>query len=237
MQTNGALRARRRRIEGERTALAASIFNLGKVILASESPRRLQLLRLAGCDCAVFAHPIDETRQSGEAPHAYCLRMAIEKNRAARQALARRGPKGAPADLDASLPLVSGDTAVVADNDVLGKPKDRNDAKRMLAKLAGRSHLVLSAVCVSTAHFEKADLSVSEVSFDALSDETIDAYLDLGEYAGKAGAYAIQGAAQVFVKKISGSHSGVMGLPLREAAALIAEAARSRAENGGPSVP
>lgn len=221
--------------------MAASIFNLGKVILASESPRRLQLLRLAGCDCAVFAHPIDETRQIGEAPHAYCLRMAIEKNRAARQALrqalAQRGPKSALADLDPSLPLVSGDTAVVADNEVLGKPKDRNDAKRMLAKLAGRSHLVLSAVCVSTAHFEKAELSVSEVSFDALSDETIESYLDLGEYAGKAGAYAIQGAAQVFVKKISGSYSGVMGLPLREAAALIAEAAQSRAENGGPSAP
>ena len=113
----------------------------------------------------------------------------------------------------------------------------RASAEELARDMPGRSHLVLSAVCVSTAHFEKADLSVSEVSFDALSDETIDAYLDLGEYAGKAGAYAIQGAAQVFVKKISGSHSGVMGLPLREAAALIAEAARSRAENGGPSVP
>jgi septum formation protein len=183
------------------------------IYLASQSPRRRELLAQVGVRFQVLPVEVDETPRPGEAAEALVCRLALEK---ARAGLGLR-PAGDPS------PVLGADTEVVVDGQVLGKPRDEEDAAAMLARLSGRSHQVLSAVALANGQHEGGRLSVSTVWFRATRAEDRAAYCATGEPLDKAGAYAIQGLAAVFVERIEGSYSGVMGLPLFETAELLAE--------------
>ncbi len=179
--------------------------------LASQSPRRRELLARFGLPFGVITLEITEQRQPGEAPDDYVRRVAREKAGAGLLQVV-----ATPAAV-----VLGADTEVVLDGEVFGKPRDRDDAAAMLHRLSGRTHRVLSAVSLVSAGQEAQALSESEVTFANLDSQTIDAYIASGEYEGKAGAYAIQGAAQAFIPHLSGSYSGVMGLPLYETGRLL----------------
>jgi septum formation protein len=198
------------------------------VILASSSPRRTALLAQIGVAHRVLPADIDETRLPGESPRACVQRLAEAKAR--RVATAHAAETGAAAVLGA-------DTAVVLDDDMLGKPRDRADALAMLARLSARTHRVLSAVAVLAHGKVTAALSDSRVRFRALSVAECTSYWDSGEPRDKAGAYAIQGLGAVFVAELCGSYSGVMGLPLFETAQLLRAAGvtMTSRSNPGPS--
>jgi septum formation protein len=179
-----------------------------RLILASASPRRLELLaRLGVTPDAVRPCDIDETPRKGEVPMRYAGRMAAEKAAAAAEA--------------GSLVLAA-DTVVAAGRHILPKTEDENEARAMLTLLSGRRHRVLSAVTLLAGDGRaRHRLSTSIVTFKRLTQEEIAAYLATGEWRGKAGAYAIQGRAEALVRFLAGSHSGVMGLPLYETRALL----------------
>jgi septum formation protein len=179
--------------------------------LASQSPRRRELLARFGLAFDVLDIDIPEQRQPGEDPERYVRRVAREKAGAGLSKIV-----ATPAAL-----VLGADTEVVLDGEVFGKPRDREDAAAMLHRLSGRTHHVLSAVSLASPGRETQALSVSEVTFANLDAATIDAYVVRGEWEGKAGAYAIQGAAQAFIPHLSGSYSGVVGLPLYETARLL----------------
>ena len=179
--------------------------------LASQSPRRRELLARLGLPFDVIDVDIPEHPGPGEAAEDYVRRVAREK--------AGAGLLQVSASPGAC--VLAADTEVVLDGRIYGKPVDAADAATMLRSLAGRSHRVLSAVYLVDAGREAEALSVSEVAFGALDEGLLGAYLDGGEWRGKAGAYGIQGAAQAFIAHLSGSHSGVMGLPLYETAGLL----------------
>ncbi|HHJ13187.1 MAG TPA: septum formation inhibitor Maf [Gammaproteobacteria bacterium] len=181
-----------------------------KIVLASASPRRRELLRQIGVPFLQQAAEIDETPRPAESPEDYVLRMALEK---ARSILAG----------GAEFPVLGADTAVVVGDTILGKPRDAGHATAMLRRLSGRGHQVLSAVVLTDPSREAHRLSVSKVWFRSLTDAEIRAYWQSGEPADKAGAYAVQGLGAVFIERIEGSYSGVMGLPLFETAQLLAE--------------
>ncbi|MGE4635337.1 MAG: Maf family protein [Arenicellales bacterium] len=182
--------------------------------LASQSSRRGELLRQAGFDFSVFVPEVDESTQPGESPQALVERLSRSKAQAATAAMA-----DAP-----SQPLVclGADTVVVADAQVLGKPGDAVRAEEMLSGLSGRSHEVLTAITVAAGLELHSRVVTSTVTFRQLSDQDIQAYCATGEPLDKAGGYAIQGFAAVFVQSLSGSYSAVMGLPLCETAGLLA---------------
>ena len=179
--------------------------------LASQSPRRHELLARLGLPFDVLDLEIPEQRQPGEPPEDYVRRVAREK--------AGAGLLKVVTVADAR--VLGADTEVVLDDEVFGKPRDADDAAAMLRRLSGRTHRVVSVVWLVSASRESQVVSISEVSFAALDEATIAAYIATGEWQGKAGAYAIQGAAQAFIAHLSGSHSGVMGLPLYETAQLL----------------
>ena len=179
--------------------------------LASRSPRRSELLSRLGIDFGVLDIDIVERREPGEVPEDYGRRVAREKAGAGLLQVV-----AAPGAI-----VLGADTEVVLDDEVFGKPRDDADAAAMLRRLSGRTHRVVTAVSVVSSSREAQALSVSEVSFAPLDDAQIAAYVSTGEPRGKAGAYAIQGAAQVFISHLSGSYSGVMGLPLHETANLL----------------
>jgi septum formation protein len=179
--------------------------------LASQSPRRRELLARFGLAFEVIVIDVPEQHRPGEAADDYVRRVAREKTRAG---LAKIG--AAPAAV-----VLGADTEVVLDGEIFGKPRDREDAAAMLHRLSGRTHHVLSGVSLASAERDAQALSVSEVTFANLDAAIIDAYVASGEWEGKAGAYAIQGVAQAFIPHLSGSHSGVMGLPLYETAQLL----------------
>ncbi len=179
--------------------------------LASKSPRRAELLARLGLDFGVLDLDIPEHRQPGEPAQEYVRRVAREK--AGAGLLQVMTVPGA---------LVLGaDTEVILEDEVFGKPRDAEDAAGMLRRLSGRTHLAVSAVSLVNAGREAQTMSVTEVSFMPLSDEDIAAYVASGQPMGKAGAYAIQGEAERFVRHLSGSYSGVMGLPLFETSQLL----------------
>jgi septum formation protein len=179
--------------------------------LASQSPRRRELLARLGVPFGVLEVDVPEVRAAGEPADDYVRRVAREK--AGAGLLEVVAVPGAV--------VLGGDTEVVLDDEVFGKPRDAADAAAMLRRLSGRTHRVLSAVALVSADREAQAVSVSEVTFDALDDAAIARYVDSGEPMGRAGAYAIQGYAEAFTARLSGSYSGVMGLPLRETAALL----------------
>jgi len=180
------------------------------IYLVSQSPRRRELLLQIGVEHEVLVADIDETPHIGEAAELYVTRMALEKARAGRESLAV---------LDK--PLLGADTSVVVDGVILGKPRDEVDAREMLHRLAGRRHQVVSAVALVGDQAEESRLSVSHVTFRDISDEEARAYWRSGEPADKAGGYGIQGLGALFIERLEGSYSGVMGLPLFETAALV----------------
>jgi septum formation protein len=185
----------------------------GTLVLASASPRRRELLTQIAVPHEVVAVDIDESALPGEAPVALALRLAREKAIAGRS---RDGGRRA---------VLGADTIVVLDGQVFGKPRDAADARRMLAALSGRSHLVISAVALALPGGAVNDaLSSTEVQMRPMTGAEIDAYWASGEPSGKAGAYAIQGGGAVFIQHIRGSYSGVMGLPLYETALLLQSA-------------
>jgi septum formation protein len=179
-----------------------------RLVLASASPRRLELLaRLGLKPDEVRPAEIDETPRRGERPAAYACRMAAEKAAAV----------AAPGSL-----VLAADTVVAAGRRILPKTEDEAEARATLALLSGRRHKVLSAVSLTDGNGRaRHRLSTSIVAFKRLSEEEIAAYLASGEWLGKAGGYAIQGRAEALVRFLSGSHSGVMGLPLYETRALL----------------
>jgi septum formation protein len=179
-----------------------------RLVLASASPRRLELLgRLGIVPDAVVATDIDETPRRGELPAVYARRMAAEKAAAAAE----------PGRL-----VLAADTVVAAGRRILPKTESEAEARSTLALLSGRRHRVLSAITLVDAEGKaRHRLSTSIVAFKPLSQADLDAYLASGEWRGKAGGYAIQGRAEALVRALSGSHSGVMGLPLYETRNLL----------------
>lgn len=181
------------------------------LILASASPRRRELLQQIGVDYRCEPADIDESRLPGETPANYVLRMAREKA----LAVASRYSPG-------EFAVLAADTSVVVDEDVLGKPLDHFDGLGMLARLSGRTHTVLTGICLHTRTGESlAEVVETGVSFVQLTREQCEAYLTTDEPWDKAGGYAIQGLAGAFVSAIDGSYSNVVGLPLTETWQLL----------------
>lgn len=179
--------------------------------LASVSPRRRELLAQIGVPHIVTGAHIDESHHSGERPHDYVQRMARTKAHTVWEQ-------------DLSLPVLGADTTVVLDGRVFGKPADRADALHMLALLSGRTHEVLTAVALASKEGLSMRVSVSAVRFRTIGADEMAAYWETGEPRDKAGGYAVQGLGAVFVESLTGSFSGVMGLPLFETFELLREA-------------
>jgi septum formation protein len=193
-----------------------------QIHLASKSPRRQQLLRQLGIDFDVLKlreapgrdRDIVEGARDAEPPLHYVERMARTKVGAGWQRMQQRKLPARP--------VLSADTEVVLDGVIFGKPAGADDAKRMLKRLSGQTHQVMTAVAVRWHERTEFELSISSVAFRRLTDEEIDHYVATGEPDDKAGAYAIQGKAAAFITRIDGSFSGVVGLPLAETAELLA---------------
>ncbi|MBO9713377.1 nucleoside triphosphate pyrophosphatase [Sphingomonas sp.] len=183
-----------------------------RLVLASTSPRRRELLaRIGAVPDRIAAPDVDEDVLPGELPRAYVLRVAIAKA----QAVAR----------EADEIVLAGDTTIAVGRRILAKPEDEADLRRMLGLLSGRRHHCLSAIClVGLDGKPRTRLSDTIVTFKRLTEQEIDWYVASGEGMGKAGGYAIQGRAEAFVRALSGSHSGVVGLPVFETRALLESA-------------
>ena len=182
-----------------------------KLILGSGSPRRLELLATLGVvPDAVLPPNIDETPHKGELPRPYCMRLAREKAWAV---------QASADDL-----VLCADTTVALGRRILGKPRDAGEAAAFLLQLGGRRHQVITAVALRLGDRLWQKDSVSVVRFKRLSDAELNAYLSSGDWQGKAGGYGIQGAAGAFIPWISGSYTGIMGLPVAETATLLAAA-------------
>lgn len=184
-----------------------------QVVLASASPRRQALLQQIGIACQQQAMDVDERQLSGEDPVAYVQRLARMKAEACWQR---------DAGMQSAV-IVAADTVVVVDGRVLGKPVDRADGLRMLASLSGRRHTVSTGVAVLSAQGMSLACVSTRVTMAAINEREAEAYWATGEPADKAGAYGIQGLGAVFVQGIEGSYSAVVGLPLMETAALLAQ--------------
>ncbi|UOO81295.1 Maf family nucleotide pyrophosphatase [Uruburuella testudinis] len=184
--------------------------------LASGSPRRRQILENLGYTIIRLSADIDETPHPSEPAGDYVIRMAREKNAAA-LAQWQKAHEGAPA-----YPVLTADTTVALNNCILGKPESAADARNMLQQLSGSVHQVLTAVCVHWQGQTSSVVQQSDVRFKNLSTAEIDAYINSGEPADKAGAYGIQGLGGIFVADLHGSFTGVMGLPVYETVGLLA---------------
>lgn len=180
-----------------------------QLILASQSPRRKQLLESLGLNIKCLPVDIDETPHKDENPKIYCERMAKEK---AQRAFAID---------DSDLPILASDTIVVFDNQILGKPRDEIHAKSTLKKLSGKTHYVMTSVAMMNSKKFLQKLSISKVQFKEISDTEINSYIMTKEPMDKAGSYGIQGYAGIWAKSIEGSYSGIMGLPLYETNELL----------------
>ncbi len=194
-----------------------------RIYLASRSPRRRELLTQIGVrfDLLLFrGNPREDTEVNedslpGETPDAYVLRVAQAKARFGADLLKRRPL--------VPHPVLAADTTLDVDGEIIAKPRDTADAESILARLSGRSHRVLTAIAMARGERIESRLSVSEVRFRTLGAEEIRRYVQTGDPMDKAGAYGIQGRAAIFVESISGSHSGIVGLPLCETALLLRE--------------
>jgi septum formation protein len=196
------------------------------IYLASRSPRRQQLLEQIGVSFRLLAPGDDEDAEAlervhpGEDPGKYVLRVTLAKAAAARERLARLGLPAAP--------ILVADTTVAIGGTILGKPADRAEALGMLTRLAGRTHRVITAVAVARGSTRTDTLvNVSRVTFARISRAELEAYVASGEPMDKAGAYGIQGSIARHVRRIEGSYSSIMGLPLYETARLLRDAGRS----------
>lgn len=192
-----------------------------RIYLASRSPRRRELLRQIGVSFELLllredprrGPDVNEAPRDGESPADYAFRVARAKAEAAARQTLQRGLR--------TYPTLGADTTVVLDDAIVGKPDNAQHAAQILRALSGREHQVISAVAIAWRDRIETALSVSTVEFRALSEDEIHGYVRFGEPFGKAGAYAIQGRAAIFIKRIAGSYSGIMGLPLAETAELL----------------
>jgi septum formation protein len=194
------------------------------VFLASASPRRRELLRQIGVAVQLLEIRVDEALLASEQPDSYVSRLAHAK---AEAGWTRR-------QVGAGAPVLAADTAVIVEGAILGKPKDQSDAAMMLGRLSGRSHEVLTAVALRADSGVESRLSRSVVSFRDISAAEAERYWHTGEPCDKAGGYGIQGFGAVFVASLSGSYSGVMGLPLYETAQLLESAGVVRWNRSAP---
>lgn len=199
--------------------MSASSSSHDFIYLASQSPRRRQLLEQIGVRHELLLPDDDEDAEaleavlSGESPSAYVERVTLAKLAAARARWRRRGLPAAP--------ILCSDTTVALGRQIMGKPVDAAHARAMLAELSGTEHRVITAVAVGTARRTELQVNTSRVRFGLLSAAQIDRYVASGEPMGKAGAYAIQSQAAAWIERISGSYSGIMGLPLYETALVL----------------
>jgi nucleoside triphosphate pyrophosphatase len=180
-----------------------------KLVLASRSPRRAELLKAAGFEFTVRVADVDETPRDGEAARDYVLRIAGEKARAVQAA--------------GDEVVLAADTTVVLGGEIMGKPADAADAARMLRALAGKRHEVITAICIRRGDDVKTDTASTAVWFAPLSDAEIADYVASGEPMDKAGAYGIQGLASKFIDRINGSYTNVVGLPVALTYRLLRE--------------
>ena len=180
--------------------------------LASASPRRQELLAQIGLPFALLPQQIDETVHANEAAEDYVLRMAREKAQAALQ----------DPGCTLGMPVLAADTSVVWQNKILGKPADINEALHMLTQLSGRRHQVMTAIAVATRQKIQLKLATTDVHFRVITPGEMNAYWQTGEPHDKAGGYAIQGKGAMFISRIEGSYSNVVGLPLFETTQLLA---------------
>lgn len=184
---------------------------MADLILASASPRRLELLQQIGVRAQALPVDLDERVLPGESACDFVRRLACEK---AEAGFART---------EGELPALGSDTAVVLGERIMGKPVDEADAVAMLQALSGQSHQVMTAVAVTNGQRTAVDVVVTEVHFNAISPAQAHAYWESGEPCDKAGGYGIQGLGAIFVRHISGSYSAVVGLPLSETATLLSD--------------
>lgn len=195
-----------------------------RLVLASASPRRRELLAQLGVDFTCDPADIDETPDAGEAPRDYVERLARSKSGAV---LARHPAPG--------IAVLAADTTVAIDDLILGKPADRLDGLAMLARLSGRAHTVYTGICIATADGAACEVVSTEVEFASLSREACEAYLATAEPWDKAGAYGIQGLGGAFVRAIRGSYSNVVGLPLNETWQMLARHGVPTCLDGAPN--
>ena len=186
------------------------------IYLASRSPRRAELLQQMGVLFTVVPADIDETPHAMERSDAYVKRLAIEKAQAGYALVLQKAWF--------EMPVLAADTTVSIDGEILGKPQDDGDAYRMLSLMSGRWHEVHTGIAVAQAGHVAMEISSTMVQMADLSDAVIRAYIASGEPKDKAGAYGIQGIAGSLIKRIEGSYSGVMGLPVYETAKLLKQA-------------
>jgi septum formation protein len=179
-----------------------------RIILASASPRRLEMLNQCDLSFDVIPAHIDESIMSNEPLMTYVKRMALEKN----QVIFNQYPESC---------VISADTIVVLDNELYGKPLDESDAFRMLKQLSGRTHQVMTAMVIKSASFIEEVLSITNVSMTSLTDDDILSYINTQEPMDKAGAYAIQGKAGWMIEKIEGDFYTVVGLPLNQCMSIL----------------
>ena len=220
-----------------------------RLVLASRSPRRAELLRAAGFTFDTVVTSVDERTRAGESPALYVRRLAAEKSAAGHAAYAmfafpsaalrasRRtfdGPAKAghyvPDDVPDDVVILGADTTVVVDGAILGKPRDAADAARMLRQLSGRRHEVMTGLSLRRGAFEVGRVETSAVFFSLLSDDDVTWYVASGEGRDKAGAYAIQGLASRFITRIEGSYTNVVGLPVACLVELLTEIRRRNPE-------
>lgn len=183
-----------------------------QLILASQSPRRRELLTQMGLHYGLMPADIDESVLAGESPDQYVSRLALAKANKAWQLTA-----------ELSLPCLGADTSVVLGSKILGKPRDKADAIAMLTALSEQTHHVYTGIACVQGQQQQTAVVCTEVSFGPISPQQAEAYWQTGEPQDKAGAYGIQGLAAVFVRKISGSYSAVVGLPVHETAKLLSQ--------------
>jgi septum formation protein len=191
-----------------------------KIILASQSPRRVALLKQIGIDCLVMPADIDETVLPDESPSDYVLRLAAQKAQAIVHRLAHQDSSDFNLS-DIHLPILAADTTVALGLQILGKPEHDADAFNMLKQLSGSTHQVHTAIAVAHNGRLETAINSTQVEMMPLSDAMISEYIASGEHKDKAGSYAIQGLAACWIKKITGSYTGVMGLPLHETSLLL----------------
>jgi septum formation protein len=188
-----------------------------RLILASASPRRAELLRAAGYEFEIVVADVDERVRDGEPPAEYVRRLAAEKSSAV---------------MAADAIILGADTTVVVDGEILGKPRDDDEAAAMLRRLAGRHHEVLTGVSIRQGAHEVGRVESTAVWFSVLTKEDIAWYVASGEGRDKAGAYAIQGLASRFIPRIEGSYANVVGLPVAVVAELLRSVLASHPETG-----
>jgi septum formation protein len=210
-----------------------------RLVLASASPRRAELLRSAGYTFDVIVSDVDESIRPGESPSVYVRRLAAEKSAAAQSSVVsgfgRTGggpPEGGHYREHDDLVVLGADTTVVVDDEILGKPCDDEDVRSMLRRLSGKVHQVLTGVSLRQGALEVGRVETTSVVFRPLTDAEIAWYVASGEGRDKAGGYAIQGLASRFIPRIEGSYSNVVGLPIACVAELLPEIRHGHSRSG-----